>query len=329
MTEDQIRVLVVDDTVTYRKIVSEVLGAVPGIEVVGSAANGKIALAKIEHLRPDVLTLDLEMPVMDGLEVLQHLKQSGSDVGAIVLSGITKQGANATMMALELGAFDFVAKPSGGDAKENARVLKQELGPRIEAFARRNRVHEILHGHGPPPPAAMPALPATDENDVVQRMRRVASVGHVDVVAVGISTGGPQALSHMLPQLPGDLPAAVLIVQHMPPLFTKLASRRPGQALCASRIGGDRWRTCEAGPRADRPGRKTDESRQGRRAGNNSHHRRPTGEQLPAVGGLSVPLADQVLRLERCWSDHDGHGQRRHPGMPANETAWGDDHSTR
>jgi two-component system, chemotaxis family, protein-glutamate methylesterase/glutaminase len=221
--EDKVRVLVVDDTVTYRKIVRDMLAAVPGIEVVGTAANGKIALAKIEQLHPDVLTLDLEMPEMDGLEVLQHLQQSGSDVGAIMLSGSSKQGANATMAALELGAFDFVAKPVGGNAEENIRMLQQELRPRIEAFARKRRVHEILHGHGPPPPAAMPAPLATDENDVVRRMSRIANTGsgHVDVVAVGISTGGPQALNHMLPQLPADLPVPVLIVQHMPPVFTK------------------------------------------------------------------------------------------------------------
>ncbi len=223
MMEENIRVLVVDDTVTYRKIVSDVLAGMPGIEVVGTAANGKIALSKIEQLGPDVLTLDLEMPEMDGLELLRHLKQSGSDVGAIVLSGSSKQGAKATMDALELGAFDFVAKPAGGSTEENARMLQQELRPKIEAFARARRVHKILRGHEPPSIAAVTAPPCADENDVASRMRRIVSgvTGQPEVVAVGISTGGPQALSQMLPQLPADLPVPVLIVQHMPPLFTK------------------------------------------------------------------------------------------------------------
>ena len=144
-----IRVLVVDDTVTYRKIVSEVLTTLPGIEVVGTAANGRIALDKIERLQPHVLTLDLEMPVMGGLAVLRHLKESGSDVKAIVLSGSNERGAKKTLAALELGAFDFVAKPVGGDTEKNFKRLRQELRPRIEAFARTWQIHQILHGHGP------------------------------------------------------------------------------------------------------------------------------------------------------------------------------------
>ena len=223
MTEDTIRVLVVDDTVTYRKIIGDVLAGVSGIEVVGTAANGKIALTKIEQLRPDVVTLDLEMPEMDGLDVLRHLKQSGSDVGAIVLSGTSVHGAKATMTALDLGAFDFVAKPAGGTPEENIRMLQQELRPKIEAFARTRHVHKILYGHGPSPPVGIAPPPSTDENDVARRMRRIVddATGRVEVVAVGISTGGPQALNRMLPRLPANLAAAVLIVQHMPPLFTK------------------------------------------------------------------------------------------------------------
>ncbi|MEA1951282.1 MAG: chemotaxis response regulator protein-glutamate methylesterase [Planctomycetota bacterium] len=236
---DNIRVMVVDDTVTYRKIVSDVLAGVPGIEVVSSAANGKIALAKIEQLRPDILTLDLEMPEMDGLEVLRQLKQTNSDVGAIVLSGSSAHGAESTMTALSLGAFDFVAKPAGGSSEENVLMLQQDLRPKIEAFARTRRVHNILHGHQTPPLVTMPAPSSMEEDDVAEqkgsgtfcpngpqgashkRCLTPFSSGRVDMVAVGISTGGPQALNRMLPQLPADLPVPVLIVQHMPPLFTK------------------------------------------------------------------------------------------------------------
>lgn len=244
MSEDKIRVLIVDDTVTYRKIISDVLADMPGIEIVGSAANGKIAVDKIERLNPDVLTLDLEMPEMDGLEVLRQLKDSGSDVGAIVLSGTSVHGAKTTMVALELGAFDFVAKPTGGTPEENIGVLRQELRPRIEAYARTRHVRKILCGQQPaekgtgsicrdgprPTSGRCPASQKPDRsplppqgNDVAGRMRRIAGeiAGRAEVVAVGISTGGPQALNLMLPQLPADLPVPVLIVQHMPPLFTK------------------------------------------------------------------------------------------------------------
>ncbi|HYW80536.1 MAG TPA: chemotaxis-specific protein-glutamate methyltransferase CheB, partial [Thermoguttaceae bacterium] len=174
-------------------------------------------------LHPDLLTLDLEMPEIDGLELLRRLKQSGSQVGAIMLSGASEHGAKTTMAALELGAFDFVAKPTKGTAEENFVTLQQDLRPKVEAFARTRNVHDILHGHGPPPPAGLTPLPSTDNNDVASRMGRIVAntSGRAEIVAIGISTGGPQALNHMLPQLPADLPAAVLIVQHMPPLFTK------------------------------------------------------------------------------------------------------------
>ena len=223
MTEDNIRVLVIDDSVTYRKIVRDALAVAPGIEVVGTAANGKIALAKIQQLQPDVLTLDLEMPEMDGLEFLRQLRQSDSDVGAIVLSGTSTHGANATMTALELGAFDFVAKPTGSTTEENLRMLRQELSPRLKTLARKRQVHKILHGHGPPPSVGIVPPPSPDENNVARRMCRIADARprNVELVVVGISTGGPQALNRMLPQFEADLPVPVLIVQHMPPVFTK------------------------------------------------------------------------------------------------------------
>ncbi len=223
MNGADIRVLVVDDTGTYRNIVSNVLATLPGVEVVGTAANGSIALDKIERLQPNVLTLDLEMPVMGGLEVLRHLKESGSDVEVIVLSGSNERGAKKTMAALELGAFDFVAKPAGRDAEKNFKRLRQELGPRIEAFARTWQVHKILHGHGPPRPLAMHTPPTTDETGVAPGTQRITTggTGPIELVAVGISTGGPQALNQFLPKLPADLPVPVLVVQHMPPLFTK------------------------------------------------------------------------------------------------------------
>ncbi len=239
MTEDNIRVLVVDDTVTYRKIVSDVLATIPGIEVVGTAANGKIALTKIDQLRPDMMTLDMEMPDMDGLDVLRQLKQTGSDVGALILSGSSVHDAETTVLALELGAFDFVTKPVGAAPDENVRILREKLRPKIEAFARTSHVRRILRGHEPEqegtgPICAKHALgrsgklaascpPSTNENDVARRMRRIVDTGagRAEVIAVGISTGGPQALNGMLPQLPADLPVPVLIVQHMPPVFTK------------------------------------------------------------------------------------------------------------
>ncbi|MBN2022138.1 MAG: chemotaxis response regulator protein-glutamate methylesterase [Pirellulales bacterium] len=234
-----IRVLVVDDTVTYRKIIAEVLTGAPGIEVVGTAPNGHIALQKIEQFHPDVITLDLEMPVMDGLEVLRRLKRSGSSVGAIMLSALTKEGAESTMTALGLGAFDFVLKPTGVSMEQNVAQLRRELLPKIDAFTRTRHIRKILRA----PRGPVVVGPATKDADVVQRMRRIAraAAGRPEVVVLGISTGGPQALTTMIPQLPGDLPVPLLIVQHMPPIFTKSLAddlnRRSALTVCEAADG--------------------------------------------------------------------------------------------
>ena len=144
-----LRVLVVDDSLTYRTIVAGALRQIPGVEVVGVAANGKIALQKIERLHPEVLTLDVEMPEMDGLEVLRRLRSRRSEVGAIVLSAFTTEGANATLEALESGDFDFVVKPSSDTAQANAERLRQQLRSKIEAFGRSRQIRAIVRGEGP------------------------------------------------------------------------------------------------------------------------------------------------------------------------------------
>jgi two-component system, chemotaxis family, protein-glutamate methylesterase/glutaminase len=242
ITDKPIRVLVVDDTVTYRKIVSETLAGVPGIEVVGTAANGRIALQKIAQLRPDLLTLDLEMPEIDGLEVLRWLKNTGSEVGAIVLSGTTAQSAGSTVSALGLGAFDFVLKPANGTMEENTAMLRHELRPRIQAFAQAKEVRTILHSPGAHPPHVSNTPRPLRENLAPYRIQTVASgILRPEVVALGISTGGPQALTRVLPQLPADLGVPVLIVQHMPPVFTKSLAddlnRRCKMAVCEAGHG--------------------------------------------------------------------------------------------
>jgi len=215
-----LRVLVVDDTVTYRKIVADVLAGCPDVEVIGTAANGKIALQRIEQQAPDLLILDLEMPEMNGQAVLEELRRRRSPTGAIMLSAFTAQGAKATLSALEAGAFDFVLKPNGATIDANVDRLRHELQTKISAFARQRSVRDILYGknngYGMSAEVARPVIPA------VPASRSIAQPADSPlVVGIGISTGGPKALTEMLPQLPADLPVPVLIVQHMPPIFTK------------------------------------------------------------------------------------------------------------
>ncbi|MDO4766592.1 MAG: chemotaxis response regulator protein-glutamate methylesterase [Pseudomonadota bacterium] len=209
-----LRVLVVDDTIMYRKVVGDILAEIPGVEVVGTANNGKVALSRIAALEPDLITLDVEMPVMDGLETLREIEKSHPDLGVIMLSTLTKRGSEITMKALELGAFDFIAKPDAEARQENVQTLKNALIPRVAAFARRRELKALLKqklrrgGSVPPPPSPVPGPGAP---------RRV---GKSRAVAIGISTGGPNALARMLPKLP-KLGVPIFLVQHMPPLFTK------------------------------------------------------------------------------------------------------------
>ena len=234
--DKKLRVLIVDDTVTYRKIVSTILSELPDIEVVGVAANGKIALEKTEQIRPDLLLLDVEMPEIGGLEVLRRLRVSSPQTGVIMLSAFTAQGAETTVTCLELGAFDFVLKPSGPSIYENFEQLRRELKPRLLAYSRKRDLQAILGSTAAPVARARStATPDSFAGSVPERRTAIRAAATPEVVAIGISTGGPKALTEMLPRLPADVPVPVLIVQHMPPVFTKsLADDLDGR--CSLRV---------------------------------------------------------------------------------------------
>ena len=141
-----VRVLVVDDTVVYRKAVTEVLSEFPGVEVVGTANNGRIAMAKIASLKPDLLTLDIEMPEMNGLDVLAAIKKEAPDVSAIVVSTLTHKGGDLTMQALELGAFDYITKPETKSMEESKKEIKKSFDSMLKGFIRHHEMKKILKG---------------------------------------------------------------------------------------------------------------------------------------------------------------------------------------
>jgi len=214
----KLKTLIVDDSAMHRKIVQDVLKAFPFIEVVGVAQNGKIALLKAASLKPDLLTLDIEMPEMDGLEVLEHLKQELPEAVAIMFSAYSKEGARITLRALELGAFDFIFKPSSGNLEENRERFRSEIAPMLETLVRSKRIKPIVK-----------------ETTVHQKEQIITGSGPMllrrnsdksKAVAIGISTGGPVALAKMIPSIPSDIGVPIFIVQHMPPMFTDaLASK--------------------------------------------------------------------------------------------------------
>jgi two-component system chemotaxis response regulator CheB len=230
-----LRVLVVDDTVVFRRVVSDALEGLPGIEVVGVASNGKLALSRMAALHPDLVTLDIEMPEMNGIEVLEAMGPAGLKAGVIVLSALTVRGGEMTVRALELGAFDFITKPEGGPPSANLATLRQQLAPMIRAFEGRRDVRLMLRSQpagaiGSAMVRSTRAAPSRTKPLFVRRPR-----SGPPLVLIGVSTGGPAALATMLPTLPGDLGAPVLIVQHMPALFTQpLASSLDRR--CAIRV---------------------------------------------------------------------------------------------
>jgi two-component system chemotaxis response regulator CheB len=224
-----VRVLVADDSVIFRRLLSDVLGSLPGVEVVGSAINGKIAVQKVRELRPDLLTLDIEMPEMDGLAVLDALRRDGEpEVEIMVVSALSRRGGDLTMRALEKGAFDFITKPEAATPEQARNDLLQNLAPRIRAMANRLEVRAILRGHSAPvrpdvtPTSAAQGLQGgTGLDSIATRMQRLSSSERPDLVLIGVSTGGPVALAQLLPAIPGDIGVPILIVQHMPAIFTK------------------------------------------------------------------------------------------------------------
>jgi len=225
-----VRVLVADDAVLFRRLLADVLASFPGVEVVGSAANGKIALQKVQELKPDLLTLDIEMPEMDGLAVLEALAHKGERaVEVIVLSAVSARASNLTMRALEKGAFDFVTKPEAANPEQARRALAAELAPRIRAVAHRLEVRAILNGgylrggQGPPTPhiASEPAPADRSLDEIARRMQRLSNPAKPEMVLIGVSTGGPSALAQLLPSIPQDIGVPILVVQHMPPVFTR------------------------------------------------------------------------------------------------------------
>ena len=197
---DVLRILVVDDSAIYRSLVQGCLREIPDVECVGSAPDGRRAIEMARELLPDVVLLDIEMPVLDGVEALPELIEALPEAGIIMVSSLTTKGADVTMQAFQLGAWDFVTKPQVKAGEDGFAALREPLERTIGAY------RESLEAPSRPEPPR-PVLPPV-------------KLPEVDIVVIGISTGGPSALAELVPKLPGDLAVPVVAVQHMPPHFT-------------------------------------------------------------------------------------------------------------
>ncbi|MBM6401759.1 chemotaxis-specific protein-glutamate methyltransferase CheB [Phycicoccus sonneratiae] len=222
------RVVLVDDSPAVRRVVAEALGGLPGVVVAGQARNGREGLDLVDELRPDAVVLDIEMPVMDGIETMRALHRSHPSLPVIMFSTLTERGARATFEALAAGARDYVTKPrSTSGLLESVAIIRRELGERLAALCPPSEPvsvatdPEVGRARRRPGPVALagrrPAAPSP---------LAVDHSGRVDVVAIGSSTGGPEALGVLLAGLPRSLSVPVLVVQHMPPVFTRLLAER-------------------------------------------------------------------------------------------------------
>jgi two-component system chemotaxis response regulator CheB len=246
-----ISVLVVDDSVVVRRLIVDALGGAENIEVVGTASNGLLAQAKIDQLKPDVITMDIEMPQMDGIAAVRELRKRNKTVPVIMFSTLSASGASATLEALSAGATDYVTKPSNvGSVTESIAAVREQLVPKIYALAGRRRPGAApapapassrpglaparprptaappRAGLPPSGPPGRPGAPPPSGGAAARPPARRAPGGRIDLLAIGSSTGGPDALTKVLTGLPADLPVPIVITQHMPPVFTRMFAER-------------------------------------------------------------------------------------------------------
>jgi two-component system, chemotaxis family, protein-glutamate methylesterase/glutaminase len=232
----KIRVLVVDDSVVIRRLLTDILNADAEIEVVGTAPNGRIALSKLPQINPDLVTLDIEMPELDGLATLPELRKLYPKLPVIMFSTLTERGAVATLDALARGATDYVAKPANvGSVAAGMQSVKDQLIPKIKVLCPFNQ-------------SPTPTLASNETRTAPTLRPKSLSSQRTEVLVIGSSTGGPQALANVLSGLPSNYPVPVVVVQHMPPVFTKHLAARLNQECALSvkeAAGGETLRAGE------------------------------------------------------------------------------------
>jgi two-component system chemotaxis response regulator CheB len=209
----QIRIFVVDDSVVFRKLMLTTINGIPGVRTVGVASNGKEAIDTIPSVQPDLITLDLNMPIMDGLETLRELREVYPQFRVIVVSAHTNEGAQTTLKALEAGALDVITKPDSNDMDLNSKLLHDQFVSLLTKYSDSEKNLDLTSRVATVKPAPV--------KETATGTQHLSFSVRPEIIAIGLSTGGPSALTELLPSLPADFSLPVLIVQHMPKLFTK------------------------------------------------------------------------------------------------------------
>lgn len=280
----KVRILIVDDSVVIRRMLMDALADDPALEIAGTAANGHIALSKISQVNPDIITLDVEMPEMDGIACLRELRKLYPKLPVIMFSTLTERGASATLDALALGANDYVTKPANVGGMDTAlKRVRSELIPKIKALCTPAAV---------PTPALFRPLPTTAGAKPASAPAPHAPV-RLDVLTIGVSTGGPNALGNLVPELPADFPVPVVIVQHMPPIFTRFLAERLAAQSRVSVVEGTPGLTLRAGQVVIAPGDyHMILERQGLRVVVRTHQAPPENSCRPSVDVLFRSVAE-------------------------------------
>lgn len=277
------RVLVVDDTVVIRRLLSEVINRDPDLEVCGIAPNGKVALMKLPHLNPDIITLDIEMPEMDGLATLREIRKIDKKTPIIMLSSLTRTGADQTFQALSLGATDYLLKPSNlSNFSETIAELEHLLIPKIKAlFPKKEQALPLKR-----------AIARKTADPVLNKLRKTQNQ-KIDILCIGTSTGGPIALETLVKKLQKRLTVPTVIVQHMPPVFTKSLAERLDRISPNSFFEGEENQVLENGCVYIAPGGKHMEVRKdGTQVKIHLHEGIPENSCRPAVDVLFRSVAN-------------------------------------
>lgn len=214
-TPSVLKCLVVDDSALSRKIVRMAVEALPGIEVAGLARDGQDAVSKCREYQPDLVTMDLEMPIMNGIEAVRELRKCCPKAQVIMVSSMTSEGAAVTNQALQAGAFDFVLKPVANSIEESVQQLSGQLKARVDAI-RQKQTTSVLNSV-----SRFSSTPSADSQPKPVEVQAGSPSANLRALCIGISTGGPNALAQLIPALPTSMPVPVFIVQHMPAVFTK------------------------------------------------------------------------------------------------------------
>lgn len=244
----KIRVLCVDDSALIRRMLTDCLKTDSEIEIVGTAANGALGVKAVVQYKPEIVIMDVEMPEMDGIQAVREIRKTNPKIPIIMFSTLTSLGAGATIDALAAGATDYCSKPSNtGSLEKSVAVVRAELIPKIKMLVTIYRktmglaspTTDSKSAASAPPknyklesPAAGPVVAASPApkpsliSGPSKIFKRMAAAPRVEALLIGVSTGGPNALASIFPQIPKEFPVPILIVQHMPPLFTKMLAER-------------------------------------------------------------------------------------------------------